>query len=399
MIEKPNEKSILVIASEKYESLFEKQVLEAGIERHFIFKPQDVSNYVYFTESFIKWHPIHIDYAQILNGRLEGCNRIVILGSNYFLKYLISEIAFQNGLESIYGVVDLDEEEKTTIMGINYMKVEDVGKADCLIINYRRNAQFKDSIGYREKIENTFKKKIIDIYDAYGINKSNEYEYLTKFKDLYRGKRVFLIGNGPSLKMTDLDKLHDSNSICFACNKIYLAFEKTDWRADYYFCADARCTKEMAISVPHDRFFCTQPFNPEFGIEYDYMPDDCLKLLCKNEAHFPNYPDFSLDVTKYVVGSGSVMYIMLQMAIYMGFSEIILLGVDHNYAGAEGHHFTEKYISETELFVNNFPEDEVARAYEKARMIAEEKGVVIYNASRKSKLNVFERIDFDTIEF
>ena len=58
------------------------------------------------------------------------------------------------------------------------------------------------------------------------ISKSED--YWLKNKNLHKGKRGFIIGNGPSLKINDLDM--PKNDISIASNKIYLAFNQTKWR-------------------------------------------------------------------------------------------------------------------------------------------------------------------------
>ena len=61
--------------------------------------------------------------------------------------------------------------------------------------------------------------------------------YYNNLKDIHKGKRGFVIGNGPSLKIEDLDNLN--NEITIASNKIYLAFEeKQKWRPKFYTVAD-----------------------------------------------------------------------------------------------------------------------------------------------------------------
>jgi hypothetical protein len=45
---------------------------------------------------------------------------------------------------------------------------------------------------------------------------------LAALKDAHRGERCFLIGNGPSLKQTDLSLL--KNEFTIGTNRIYLAF-------------------------------------------------------------------------------------------------------------------------------------------------------------------------------
>ena len=61
-------------------------------------------------------------------------------------------------------------------------------------------------------------------------------EFWSENKNLYAGKRGFVICNGPSLKIADLDKLE--NEICIASNKIYLAFDQTKWRPNFLTIAD-----------------------------------------------------------------------------------------------------------------------------------------------------------------
>ena len=51
-----------------------------------------------------------------------------------------------------------------------------------------------------------------------------------------------------------------------------------------------------------------------------------------NKPPFENKLKFSNDIEKEVYGSGSVSYVMLQFAIYMGFKKIYLIGFDHSFA-------------------------------------------------------------------
>src|SRR3990170_3289750 len=55
---------------------------------------------------------------------------------------------------------------------------------------------------------------------------------LAALKDIHKGKRAFVIGNGPSLKQTDLSKL--KNEITFGMNRIYLAFPYWGFTTTYF---------------------------------------------------------------------------------------------------------------------------------------------------------------------
>ena len=105
----------------------------------------------------------------------------------------------------------------------------------------------------------------------------------------------------------------------------------------------------------------------------------------------------------------------IQCACYLGFKEIILLGVDHSFAREKRkdgtveihsniqNHF-EDYQSDS--FWGNgmkdedyvvFPLDFATMAFEKAREYADGHGIKIYNATRGGKLEVFERVNFDEL--
>ena len=61
---------------------------------------------------------------------------------------------------------------------------------------------------------------------------------LQKYKDLYKGKRIFVIGNGPSLTIKDLNTLHQHHEICIVSNMMHRAYNQTDFRADFHMMCD-----------------------------------------------------------------------------------------------------------------------------------------------------------------
>jgi len=69
------------------------------------------------------------------------------------------------------------------------------------------------------------------------------YYQLSNLCNIHKDSRAFIIGSGPGLRIEDLDKL--KNEITFACNKIYLAFEKTDWRPNYLSVTDNLVAKKL----------------------------------------------------------------------------------------------------------------------------------------------------------
>ena len=86
---------------------------------------------------------------------------------------------------------------------------------------------------------------------------------LKELKDKYKGQRCFIIGNGPSLTVSDLESLKDE--VTFASNRIFKIFDETDWRPDYYgvFDESVFCSDEIIEKI--NAFDCKAKFFREQG--------------------------------------------------------------------------------------------------------------------------------------
>jgi uncharacterized Rossmann fold enzyme len=232
-----------------------------------------------------------------------------------------------------------------------------------------------------------------------------EYERLLQFKDKYKNKRCFIVGNGPSLKANDLDKL--KGEITFATNKIYMMFDKTEWRPSYYVCEEdemfRQIQNEISMHVKCPAFyFCDAILNlDDFNLTdfyFFYLDPRC--------SWKPNRkPSFSEE--PFIIQWGaSITYSCLQLAAYMGFTEIILLGMDNTfkrgvklngeiiYGDNTQSHFDKDYVA-TDIYSSQI--DVVNSAYETAREYCKQHGIKIRNATRGGALDVFERINFDNL--
>ena len=226
----------------------------------------------------------------------------------------------------------------------------------------------------------------------------HRYRDMSRFKDMHKGRRCFIVGNGPSLQIADLEKLYANHEISFGVNQVYKAFESTNWRPDYYCAADTYIVKSLANQLL------------SIDAKNKFIGNRCASLFTEMEADnlffypflFEYYeeegPDFSDDPNKGVFFGNTVIYDCLQFAVYMGFKEIYLIGTDCNYQnqGGEGDYFIKDYNDSTK-HPSNFLADKVFIAYRKAREYAEEHGIKIYNATRGGKLEEFERVDFDRL--
>ena len=94
--------------------------------------------------------------------------------------------------------------------------------------------------------------------------------YFKSIKNKYAGKRGFVICNGPSLRMQDLDRI--GSDISIASNKIYLAFSKTAWRPDIVSIADAVLWAKIApvFSQKFPLVIADSAIDPSFSSENMY---------------------------------------------------------------------------------------------------------------------------------
>lgn len=230
-----------------------------------------------------------------------------------------------------------------------------------------------------------------------------KYNYEKVFECLYKsktGRRCFIIGNGPSLSIDDLEKL--KNEDCFGVNEIHRIFPKTKWRPKYYVIMDrySKSTPEEINNVESQYVFLG-----DYYCRYNEVKRK--DAICIHQRLFlgkNSYP-CSEHIGKYVTNSPTVSFAAMQIAAYLGYSEIYLLGIDHSYA----FEFSKngKIIS-TDVHKTHFFEDDNSRdiignvwgmtkAYESFENYARRNNIIVKNATRGGKLEIFERIDFDTL--
>ena len=228
------------------------------------------------------------------------------------------------------------------------------------------------------------------------------------YKNLHKGKRCFIIGNGPSLKPEDLDLLN--NEITFGTNRIYGIYGKTKWRPTYYCIQDFMLINDLISDIivktkeSKIRFFPINNYRKHYKI---LNRQKNIKYFYLNIKGFnPQLPRFSEDISKEVFEGQTITYTALQIAIYMGFKEIYLLGIDHSYSIVENKNGIIENKNTSDYFSGAPTEgvtkrpyniDNTTLAYLSARNYAEKNGVKIYNTTRGGKLDIFERIDFCNI--
>lgn len=231
-------------------------------------------------------------------------------------------------------------------------------------------------------------------------------------KGKHKGQRCFLIGNGPSLKSEDLELI--KNQISFGVNGIYHIFNQTSWRPTYYITIDTVAYPEIHEIVSRlDAEVRFVPFQNAVlaGKVYDevtYFNQELGDTHVENNQIVENKPlTFSEDIEKGICCRHTVLYAVFQLAVYMGFSEIYLLGLDHSYSsgiledGTRVEHIGNNHFYESlaEKINENDPcnLDIMTYTYQRAKEICDKNGIVVKNATRGGRLEVFERVELEEI--
>lgn len=239
---------------------------------------------------------------------------------------------------------------------------------------------------------------------GFPLNRSDK--ALLSLKDKHKGRRCFIIGNGPSLRISDLDRL--KNEITFASNKIYLAFDSTDWRPDYYSVIDVLVAANNAGSISQLDLdtYATYPLKVYFKRERSIIWIRCISKKDKEIG-------FSKNLLEGVCGGATVIYAQLQMAYFMGIKEVYLIGLDFKFnipsptseVCEQGivldmpggiNHFHPKYRMPGEKWT--IPKmGRQKLAFIKAKEEFEADGRYIYNSSRQTALDVLPRVNIDQV--
>ena len=154
-------------------------------------------------------------------------------------------------------------------------------------------------------------------------------KHLLHFKAKHRGERAFIIGNGPSLNKCDLRALKGETT--FGVNAIYLNRARMGFYPTYYVVEDDFVAEDRAGEI--NRLVGPTKF---FGNYVKYClrssPDVIWINLRMNYGPYPGFPHFSRNAARMVWVGGTVAYVCLQLAYYMGVAEIYLIGFDHSYS-------------------------------------------------------------------
>lgn len=199
---------------------------------------------------------------------------------------------------------------------------------------------------------------------------------IQKYQDIHKGKTCLVIGNGPSLK--DIPNSFLNKYPSFGSNRIYLKYVPT-----YYVAVNPLVIEQNKKEIE---------------------ALDCVKFIRQGmmvsgeQLVSAPYKGFSKSPHKWIYEGYTVTYVSLQLAYFMGFKTVLLVGVDHRYTfdggpnkenvmeGDDPNHFDPNYFkgqawNNPDLIQSQF-------SYEMADMI--------YNADKRRIINLTKGTALDT---
>lgn len=247
----------------------------------------------------------------------------------------------------------------------------------------------------------------------YILRYPNIYKYIVKnrnLKGIHRGERCFIVLNGPSLNNYDLTRIKNEFTIC--TNYFY----QTDYfdaiNPNYYCITDSNFfnVKKNFEQIDHVENIlrtgndCKFIFNIKY-VESFKMTDTVYVTYSK---HMPNILNTANRLESFSSNFISVSLYAMNVAIYLGFSEIFLLGYDFE-PGILSHFYKDNDAeskSKEKQKLETSKEDVCSKYWQYAiaqyqnyyfNDFAKRKGVKIFNCNKSSNVRSYDFIDYEKI--
>ena len=250
------------------------------------------------------------------------------------------------------------------------------------------------------------KKSMLEIFDYLFFY--NTTRKIKKLKNKYVGKRCFVIGNGPSLKKMNLNLMKNDYVIC--SNSFYLKFNDLDFIPNMITVED-HLVVEDNVKELNELSNITKIFPIDLKKNFynkDLFFIELRRALC-NKKTDGNFKFNSGNEIFY--WGGTVLYMNLQIAAYLGFKEIYLIGVDLSYEipddalikgsvitsqSDDPNHFDPTYFGKGKRW--HLPETQrMQKSFSNAYFEMKKNGVNLYNATIGGNLQVIPKVNFQSL--
>lgn len=250
---------------------------------------------------------------------------------------------------------------------------------------------------------------------------SGEWDKILAMKDIYKGKRAFILGNGPSINQQDLTLLRDEITFvanwfinhkrfrrinpkfyCVSSHEMFGGWGKTpDLNADF-----ARLVSEKQTE---QTFFFSNRF-ASYMRELGLVPENRLRSLIFDR------PKFVIDEIKtqnYELnrcmddGYTVLLTFCVPLCVHFGITDIYLLGCDCDYgltapSDPKAYFYRpEQHTSATTSFDSLVriwtPGGPIFQTYEIVAREAEMRGTRMWNATRGGRLELLPRVEYESL--
>jgi hypothetical protein len=220
---------------------------------------------------------------------------------------------------------------------------------------------------------------------------------LAAMQGRYAGQTAWLIGNGPSVRTEDLDRL--AGKLSFAFNRFHLAYPRTAFRPTFTLTGDTQMIVDFGqdiVSQSAGEVFVAHPTRPDIPGEFCWI---------RSVYVFPAL--FSRDPTRWITPGGSSLYVAMQIAFYLGVRRFYLYGVDFTFdftldpgatdlnraAFGDDNHFIADYRGGKPWTPPSL--ENILSSFMAARQLMEGEDGFIRNATHGGALGVLDRVDFE----
>ncbi len=223
---------------------------------------------------------------------------------------------------------------------------------------------------------------------------------LTSLRNRHIGQRCILVANGPSLNEMDLSFLR--NEITIGLNKIFLGIKKFHFYPRYLVAVNYKVINQSYKQI--QALNCVKFINQNNN---GFLLEDALTYHINT---FDPPERFCNDITKGVHEGWTVTYVALQIAYFLGFKEVVIIGMDHRFQyvgqpnephkldGLDSNHFCSDYFGGGQVWDN--PDLEHSEeSYRIARAEFEKDGRRVIDATLDGACQVFEKQDYRSIFF
>lgn len=240
----------------------------------------------------------------------------------------------------------------------------------------------------------------------------------SRYKNIHEGERVFILCTGPSVSEMELTRLKGEKTIAVSS---FCLHKDCQYISPDYYCvptfesyfsfdlATERLRRIQKTTLQADYFFSIH--EKQFIDKMEEYDNRCVNYIAFDSMS--GYESCDIDLTGLVLAPQSVSIMALEIALYMGFKTIYLIGTEHDALITKQYtHFYD--YNQSIVSQNNKYENEQGDAgegfdllltstyalwkqYKIMKQIAESNGAKICNATKGGILDVFERVDFDKL--